>query len=233
LIRLSKNLFNILNNIKTMKNKITNILLLAIIIIPFIAGIFLYPQLPNSIASHWDSSGEVNGYMQKFWGVFLLPTIMLFVFGLYIVIPLIDPLKSNIQTFRKFYNIFWILLEAFFLYIFILIIAWNLGYRFNFSYAIVPALAVLFFFIGSFLKNIKRNWFIGIRTPWTLSNDEVWDKTHKLGGKLFQVSAVICLLGLFLEGNAIIVTTIAPIIFSALFAVAYSYIIYKKQKSSQ
>ena len=64
---------------------------------------------------------------------------------------------------------------------------------------IIPAFAVLLFYIGILIKHAKRNWFIGIRTPWTLSSDKVWDKTHALGGKLFQVSAVITLGGIFFD----------------------------------
>jgi len=211
-----------------MNNKNTNIILLAIIITSFTVGAYFYPQLPEKIASHWNSSGDVNGYMGKFWGIFLLPFIMLGMFVLYALIPLIDPLKSNIQSFRKYYNYFWIIMSVFFMYIYGLIIAWNLGYLFNFIMAIVPAMAFLFFVIGSFLKNLKRNWFVGIRTPWTLSSDIVWEKTHKLGGKLFQISAVISLLGLFLKGNAIIFAIIIPILISSLFIVVYSYVVYKK-----
>lgn len=211
-----------------MNNKVTNIVLLAIVVVAFVAGVLVYPQLPARIASHWNAAGEVNGYMQKFWGLFLLPLIMLGMFALYIIIPLIDPLKNNIKAFRKYYNALWIFLEMFFLYIYGLSIAWNLGFRFNFTTAIVPAIAILWFFLGTFLKNIKRNWFVGIRTPWTLSNDIVWEKTHKLGAKLFQASAIISLLGLFFTGDISIFFIIIPAIASALIAVAYSYIEYKK-----
>ena len=78
------------------------------------------------------------------------------------------------------------------------------------------------------MKNVKRNWFFGIRTPWTLSSDEVWDKTHKFGGKLIQLSAVISLLGFFVGKNAVIFVLIVPIILAALTSVVYSYVIYKK-----
>jgi uncharacterized membrane protein len=121
-------------------------------------------------------------------------------------------------------------LEVFFIYIYGLTLVWNLGYSFNFTTAIVLAMAVLFFCIGSFLKNVKRNWFVGIRTPWTMTSDEVWDKTHKLGGKLFQASGVISLLGLFFNGEIVIFAIIIPVIVSAVIAFVYSYIVYKKIK---
>jgi uncharacterized membrane protein len=80
------------------------------------------------------------------------------------------------------------------------------------------------------MKNIKRNWFMGIRTPWTLSSDVIWEKTHKLGGKLFQASAVICMFGLFFKGESVILIIIIPIILSAVISVVYSYVIYGRNK---
>jgi uncharacterized membrane protein len=211
-----------------MNNKNTNIILLAIIIVSCAVGAFYYPQLPERIISHWNASGEANGYMEKFWGVFIFPVIMLFMFLLYIIIPLIDPLKANTKSFRKYYNIFWIILELFFLYFYGLTLVWNLGYRFNFNIAIIPAISFLFFCVGSLFKNLKRNWFIGIRTPWTLSSDKVWDKTHRLGGKLFQAAAIISLLGLFMKGVAMVLVIVLPILTASIIAVVYSYVIYKK-----
>jgi uncharacterized membrane protein len=213
-----------------MNNKITNIILLLIVIIAFAIGTFYYPQFPAKIASHWGASGEANGYMGKFWGIFLMPLIMLVMLAVYLIIPLIDPLKSNIKEFRKYYNGFWVLIELFFLYIFSLTIIYNLGYTFNFTYAILPAMSALFFFIGSFLQKVKRNYFIGIRTPWTLSSDIVWDKTHKLGGRLFQISAIISLLGLFVSGDAMILVLLLPILLATVITIVYSYLEYKKLK---
>jgi uncharacterized membrane protein len=107
---------------------------------------------------------------------------------------------------------------------------WNTGSRFNFTTAIVPAMAVLFFCVGAFLKNLKRNWFMGIRTPWTLSSDVVWDKTHQLSGKLFKAAAIISLLGLFFQSNVVIFLIIIPVILAAVISVVYSYLLYRKLK---
>lgn len=212
-----------------MSTKNTNITLFVFIVVATGLGIFLYPSLPEQIASHWDSAGMVNGYMSKFWGIFLLPIIMLGIFGLYYIIPKVDPLKRNIESFRKYYNAFWIFLFAFFLYIFILMMAWNLGYRFNFSFAIIPAIAVLFYILGMILEKSKRNWFVGIRTPWTLSSDVVWEKTHKLGGKLFKIAALISLLALISPKDSyFVIFLVIPIVAVSLITIVYSYLEYKK-----
>jgi len=216
-----------------MNTKNTNIILIILIAIAVIAGAILYPQLPSKVASHWNADGQVNGYMNKFWGIFLLPVIMAGLFLLYVIIPKIDPLKENIKSFIKYYNAFWILLFVFLLYIFSLTLIWNLGYRFNFTKAFVPAIAILWFFLGVFLGKLKRNWFVGIRTPWTLTSDIGWDKTHQLGGKLFKIAAVISLFGLFFEGKIVIFVIIIPVIVVAIITIVYSYIEYKKTKISK
>ena len=95
--------------------------------------------------------------------------------------------------------------------------------------AMVPALGILFYFVGIVTEKAKRNWFIGIRTPWTLSSDIVWNKTHKIGGKLFKIAALIAFSGLFFPKYAILLV-IVPVILVALYTIVYSYFEYKKQK---
>ncbi len=207
----------------------TQKIILLIIAISFVAGIYLYPQMPEQMASHWSAQGEVNGYLSKCWGLFLMPLISLVVFLLFLIIPKIDPLKKNIEKFRNYFNLFIILIILFLLYIHTLSIFWNLGYRFNMGQMMMPALAVLFFFIGIILKHAKRNWFIGIRTPWTLSNDTVWDKTHQIGSKLFKFAALIILIAAFLPGQTIWFLLIL-IIAIVLYLFIYSYLIYPKEK---
>lgn len=210
-----------------MTTKTTRIVLLVFTALAFLAGAVVYPSLSPQVASHWSAAGEVDGTMGKFWGVFLLPFIMLGIFGLFLVIPKIDPMKENIESFRKYYNMFWVGMFLFFFYIFALTLAWNMGHHFNFTVWILPAVAALFFGLGTFLEKTKRNWFIGIRTPWTLSSDRVWEKTHRLGGKLFQLSALIALVGIFFGGNTAFMFLIIPLVISVLVTVVYSYLEYR------
>lgn len=213
-----------------MNSRITNLILLGIIALVVGVGAYALPLLPEKIASHWNAAGEVNGVMGKFWGIFLLPLVMVIMYIVYIVIPLIDPLKGNIESFRTYYNAFWIFMFTFLLYIFFLMLAWNFGYRFNFSFAMIPAMAALFYLIGTVLEKSKRNWFVGIRTPWTLSSDIVWEKTHKLGARLFKLVALLALAGLFF-GSSYAITLLAVSVGVAVVAtVVYSYIEFRKQK---
>jgi uncharacterized membrane protein len=150
-------------------------------------------------------------------------------FLLFIFIPRIDPLKSNIQQFRKHYDGFVVLIMVFLFYLYLLTIFWNSGYIFNMTVFLSPALAILFYYSGVLIENAKRNWFIGIRTPWTMSSDKVWDKTHKIGGKLFKIAGVIALFAIFFERFAIIII-IVPVILTSIYTFVYSYFEYQKEK---
>lgn len=191
-----------------------------------IAGYF-YPQMPERMTSHWNASGEADGYMSKFWGLFLVPFISLGLSALLLIIPKIDPLKANIDKFKGYYYGFVIMLLIFLLYLYLLTIFWNLGLRFNMVQLLAPAFGVLFYFCGVLLTKAKRNWLIGIRTPWTLSNDRVWDKTHLIGGKLFKSAGAVAIIGAFFPQYAIFFILV-PVILVAFFAVIYSYFEYQR-----
>ena len=210
----------------------SEIIILAIILLSFAIGIYSYHQMPEKVASHWNAQGQVNGYMSKFWGVFLMPIISVGLLLLLIFIPRIDPLKSNIQQFRKYFDGFVVLIMVFLFYIYLLTIFWNSGYTFNMTTFLSPALAVLFYYTGILIENAKRNWFIGIRTPWTMSSDKVWDKTHKIGGKLFKIAGVVALLAIFFESFAIFFIVV-PVILISIYTVVYSYFEYQKENSHE
>jgi uncharacterized membrane protein len=211
-----------------MNFKKIELVMFAIVLIAFALGIYFYPQMPAQIASHWNAAGEVDDYMGKFWGIFLSPFILLVMVLLFILIPRIDPLKFNYQRFRAYYDGFFVLLAIFFLVIQVQVILWNKGTRLNPNVIFPIALGFLFFYIGILCEHAKRNWFIGIRTPWTLSNEKVWDKTHRLGGKLFKAAGVIALFGVLL-GKFAFAFVLAPILIVTLYTVVYSYFAYEKE----
>lgn len=210
-----------------MKFKKTDLIIISLILFSFIIGIYLYPKMPERMASHWNIKGEADDYLSKFWGLFLIPLISIGLFLLYLTIPKIDPLKENIKKFREYFDGFFILLFLFLFYVYLLTIFWNLGLKFNIAQAIVPALAILFYYCGVLLEKAKRNWFIGIKTPWTLSSDKVWDKTHRLGGKLFKITGLFVLLGIFFKEYALWFI-LMPVIIVTFYTIAYSYFEYRK-----
>lgn len=201
---------------------------LGLILISFLFGIYVYPQMPEKMASHWNAKGEVNGYMSKFWALFLMPFFSIGLFLLFIFIPKIDPLKKNVEKFRKYFDWFILIFIGFMVYIYSLTILWNFGYRFSMARVLAPAFGILFFYLGILMEKSKRNWFIGIRTPWTLSNDVVWEKTHKLGGKLFKFTGIVAFFGILFE-RFFLFFVLFPLFLGVFYLIIYSYIEYKKQ----
>lgn len=216
-----------------MTTKLTITIVLVLIVASIFIGLALWNQLPDQMASHWNENDQVDGTMPRFWGVFMMPLIALGMLGLFMIVPAIDPLKANIAQFRGTFNLFIVWMIVFFLYVHGLTIVWSLGYQnFRMSSAMLPFVGLLFIFIGYLLRKAKRNFFIGIRTPWTLSSDTVWDETHRLGSILFMISGAFALLGAFLGGMAAFLLMFIPLMGSALFLVVYSYILYRNETKS-
>ena len=213
-----------------MSTRTTTIVVLVMIVAATLVGLTLLNRLPDPMASHWGPNDEVNGYISRFWGVFLMPLITLGMFLLFLIIPNIDPLKANIAQFRGVFNLFITLIIAFMVYVYFLTLRWNLGYTdFAMSKAMLPAMGILFCFVGYMLRKAKRNFFIGIRTPWTLSSDRVWDETHRLGSILFMASGVLAFLGSFFGGMLAFWFLFVPLIGSTLITLVYSYLLYQRE----
>jgi len=213
-----------------MSTKTITIISITLIAIAVIAGVVLWAQLPEQMASHWNVNDQVDGTMPKFWGVFLMPLVTLGMMALFLIIPNIDPLKANIAQFRETFNVFIVLIIAFMLYIHGLTLAWSLGFtNFKMSAAMLPFMGVLFIAIGVMLRKARRNFFIGIRTPWTLSSDSVWDKTHQLGATLFMVSGALAIIGGLLGGMAAFWFLFVPLMGSTIFLVIYSYVLSQRE----
>ncbi len=207
----------------TFSMKYATAITLLIILATFVLGVALYPHLPAHLATHWNMQGNVNHFTPKFWSVFGLPFIMIGIAALFLLIPLIDPLKKNITAFRLHFDLFVVLLMLFLFYAYLLVIIWNMGNHFNMNEALVPALGALFYYIGVLMAHAQPNWFVGIRTPWTLSNTTVWRDTHRLGGRLYKIAGLIAVLGFFVPQYALLVAVI-PLLIVSLFLIIYSYV---------
>jgi uncharacterized membrane protein len=201
-----------------------------ILLVTFVLSLAAYPYLPGRIVSHWGLSGQANGYLPKIWGLFLIPLISTGLALLLLAIPRIDPLRANIAKFRPTYDHFIAVFLLYLLYIQILVILWNFGVRFNFSQVLSPAFGALFYAIGILVGRAKQNWFIGIRTPWTLSSEKVWDRTHAIGGKLFRIAGVLAFLGAFAPPVLGFVFILGPVLVISVYLVVFSYLEYRKEE---
>jgi uncharacterized membrane protein len=204
------------------------IIISSIVLAALAVALFSYPQMPNQMASHWNAQGEVDGYMSRFWGTFLLPFIMILLALFFAVIPKIDPLKENIQKFRKYFDGFIVLFLLFMFLIYLQTILWNFGVEISPNIVLPIGIGLLFVYVGILLENAKRNWFIGIRTPWTLSSDVVWERTHKIGAKLFKIAGGLAVIGAFF-GNYAMYFILVPVLLAAAYLIVYSYFEYQKE----
>ncbi|MBI1793163.1 MAG: SdpI family protein [Chloroflexi bacterium] len=212
-----------------MSTRTTLIVTLAMVAIAVAFSAAVYGKLPEQMASHWNINDQVDGTMPRLWGAFLMPLVSLAMLGLFLLIPNIDPLKANIAKFRETFNTFIALIVAFLLYTYFLTILWNLGYQnFRMGQAILPAIGLIFIFAGLMMMKAKRNFFIGIRTPWTLSNDRVWDETHRVGSRLFIIMGVITMLTIFF-GEIGIYIMMTALLIAVIVPVVYSYVLYKEE----
>lgn len=193
---------------------------------------YFYPQLPAVVASHWNAEGQVDGYMDKGIATFMIPGMMLLLAILFFIIPRIDPLKENIEKFRDAYEEMVVVILLFLFFIFLQMMLWNMGMQISMALTVPFAIGLLFIYMGFLLEKAKRNWFVGIRTPWTMSSDRVWDKTHKVGARMFKALGILCILGIVLGGLAFLVIIGGALIVTA-YLVWYSYVEYGKEKKSK
>ncbi len=208
--------------------KVLRLAILGIIILTFGVTIASYPQLPDPIIAHWNAAGEADGYMSKFWGLFLSPLIMIGLTGLFITIPRIDPLRQNYEKFRDYYEGFILVFLAFMFFIQLQIILWNFGFMVSPNSTFPVLFGILFIYLGFLIEHAEQNWFVGIRTPWTLSNAMVWKKTHERGGMLFKIAGLICFGGILVPAYAIWLILV-PILVVAVYTVIFSYYLYQKE----
>jgi uncharacterized membrane protein len=213
-----------------MSKKTTLSITAALILISLALGLALYPRLPERMPSHWNAQGQVDGYSGRGFAVFFLPLVTAGLALLLMFIPALDPLKANAEQFRPQYNLFILVFTLFMLFLYLASLAAGLGVQLNMTLALLPAFAVLDFFIAYMLSKAQRNWFIGIRTPWTLSSDAVWQKTHNLGARLFALAGLASLVGLLAPQQAFLFL-IVPLLLAALVSSAWSYVFFRAEKS--
>lgn len=207
----------------------THLLNLTLLTLPFLMIAFFWGQMPETIPIHWNASGEADDFGSR-WHLFLMPFINIAVFLLFLVIPKIDP-KKKFDQFGKTYQILMNILITLFFLIFCVILLTVLGMIDNSTKWILYLLVGLFLLMGNYLGKIRPNYFLGIRTPWALENEEVWIKTHRFGGRVWVISSlVMLLLSFFVPSTSFVGLFTIYVGIIAFVPIIYSYLRYKEIK---
>lgn len=203
----------------------------AVLLLTLAITAIVYPALPDQVPSHWNAAGEVDGYLPRLWGAAIVPLIMIPLTALFFLIPRIDPLRENYQKFQPYYEGFILVFALFFAIIQVQILLWGIGIEISPNIVIPPLFGALFIYIGFLLDHAEPNWFVGIRTPWTMSSGNVWKKTHALGGRLFKIAGIVSIVGVFF-GPYALWFCLVPVLLVAGYTVVYSYIQFQRERRS-
>ncbi|MBU1036550.1 SdpI family protein [Patescibacteria group bacterium] len=208
----------------------TETLPILIVLISIVLGFYFYSVFPDQVPVHWNVAGEIDRWGSKFEGAWLMPLIAIGMYILFLILPIIDPRKEKYNQFAKIYLLFRMLILLMMLGIYLIASLNSLGHNIRVEVWIPIVIGLSFIIIGNYMGKIKSNWFLGIRTPWTLSSETVWNKTHRLGGKLFMLMGILLIITPLLPYHNIFFVLIIPVLIISLIPVVYSYLLYRKEK---
>ncbi len=193
-----------------------------LIVLCELATLLVYPQLPESVATHWDANGVANGFSPR-WSLFIFtPALMLGMTALFAALPWLSPRRFEVRSFESTSLYLMVLIVILVGYVHAVILWKATGGALDIPRAILGAVSVFMLAMGNVMGKVRRNFFIGIRTPWTLASERVWYATHRLAAKAFVVAGlaglVIAFAGLsvWLWGAVIVASAAIPLVYSLL-----------------
>jgi len=193
-------------------------------------SIWAYPQLPPTVATHWNLRGTADGFSSRAVAISIIPVVILLMTGLFNVLPRLDPRHEN---YSRFIGTYWLIANAVIVFMLVahgMIIATGLGYSVRIDRLMPIGVGVLFIVLGNYLTRVEPNWFVGIRTPWTLSSDTVWRKTHRTGGWLMVIGGLVVAACAFLPHGAFLPLFITAIVIMAVIPIVQSYVLWKRER---
>lgn len=207
---------------------------LLLIVLAITSSFYFYSVFPDTVPTHWNFNGEPDQWSSKAVGAFLFPGIILGIYVLFLLLPIIDPKKERYNEFRKTYHIFKTIIIS---VLSLLYLATSLStaglIEISITFFTLFLIGFMFILIGNYMSKLKPNWFMGIRTPWTLSSEEVWNKTHRLGGKVFIISGIIMMAMQFMPKFLVMPLFILMVIAMSIGTMGYSYFVYKNENKTK
>jgi uncharacterized membrane protein len=188
-----------------------------------------YSRLPDRVPTHWGLDGQVDGWSGRTIAAFMLPTAMIGIWALLYFLPIIDPRRENYVKFRGTYDTIVAAVLAVMLVIHGVALSNGLGYDVPVGRVVPFAVGGLLVLIGNLLPRARPNWFVGIRTPWTLSNDRVWERTHRVGGLAIVIAGIAMIGAGVFPGAWSVGLAIAIAVATSGFTIIYSYIAWRQE----
>lgn len=209
-------------------------ILWVMILLPLIPYFLLAGRLPAEIPAHFDLGGHADAFMSPAKLLWNIVPVNVLLYGVLLVLPYLDPRKKNYFLFTKAYFYIRLVIHLFLSVILCFMILSATGWNMSMIRLTGLAVMLLLAILGNYLVTVKPNWFVGIRTPWTLDNELVWRKTHQVGGRLMFILGVlgfilVTILPVKTGGKALL-----PIVLvSVLVPLVYSYVLYRKIKREE
>ncbi len=209
----------------------TTLLLATLSVMTLLATIAVYSQLPQTIATHFDINGNPDSFGNRstIFITAILPLVALFFMT---VLPKIDPRADNYQKFKTPYAIIKTIIVIFLIGLNGLIVLYALKIIDNPGGALAFFIALLFIVMGNYLPKVKHNYFIGVKTPWTLASEACWRTTNRIAGYMFSVVGVLTLISLFIDQRLAYYIMIGGAIGTGVIATVISYFIFKNDKET-
>ncbi|WP_142383501.1 SdpI family protein [Bacillus sp. T33-2] len=209
-----------------------HVLPITLIVSTIIFWLVFYGKLPGEMPIHWNVSGEVDGYAPKLFTMFMSIGIMIFVYLLLVFIPRIDPKKENYKYFSKGYSIIHLSSLLLFFVINLLVILSGLGYKVNVGLVIPIIIGASFIVIGNYMPQTKPNYFVGIKTPWALNDENNWKRTQRFGGKAFIIGGLMFMILPFLSDSFEEFIGLPVVLVILLSPILYSYLLFRNRSKA-
>jgi uncharacterized membrane protein len=212
-----------------MKVRSSLILQFVLLVIAIALSALMSPHMPDVVPTHWNSAGHVDGYGSKWINLLLMPGTIIFCMALTPLLPFLSPKQFKIEPFESTYGYVMVLLSGLILALHIVILRASTGRAIDLNSDFLIVMFGFFALIGNVLGKVGRNFWMGVRTPWTLADERVWKATHRFAGRLWVgggiVGVIACLIGLPFWLSFAFVTIIA------FLPVIRSYSIYRSLNS--
>lgn len=205
-----------------------DILYWTLAVVPFLISLSFYSRLPDQVPTHWGADNMVNGYSSRNMADFGIPSFMFFMAVLVNVIHRIDPKRENISRSKELKQITRWFVVVLAVLVQVIIILSGVGISFNVGTVISVPIAFLFVAIGNYLPKCRQNYSMGIKLPWTLADEDNWNRTHRLAGYVWTAGGILMMiLGFFHLSDLYFTIFLAMVLIPSV----YSYMIYRKKNS--